>query len=657
MGIAADIVIIVVAALLGGLLAQKLKQPLVLGYILAGIVIGPYTGGPTISNVHNIEMLAEIGVALLLFALGLEFSFRELKTVRLIALAGTPIQLLLTIGYGFLVGRGLGWGNIPALWLGAVLSLSSTMVILKTLMSRGQMGTLSSRVMIGILIVQDLAVVPMVIILPQLSNPTAGLAALAVAGLKSAVFLAGMVFVGTKLLPRLLAVVAGWNSRELFLLCITAIGLGLGYLTYLVGLSFAFGAFVAGMVLSESDYGHQALSDIIPLRDLFGLLFFTSVGMLLDPAFLLAHWVSVVALVLVACGGKGLIMATMARGFGYRNVVPLALGLGLFQIGEFSFVMTQLGFRIGALDGQQHAYVLSAAVLSMLVTPLASALTGPLYALRKRFSGLETYETANLPQEGLSGHVVIAGGGRVGQHVARVLGQLDVPFVIVELDPRRMEECKAEVFPTIYGDAAQPVVLAAARIDTASQILLTPPAIAVTRTIVKTIRTLRPDLEIVARTEGVEQMKSLRALGVDTVILPELEAGLEIARQALLHLRIPVQVIQRYSDATRVELYESISKAHENEQELHQLRAARNLLEMTWVRLSDESPAVSRTLGELAIRTRTGASVVGVIRGGQFVPSPGADFRLEAGDLVAAVGTAAQRQAFETAAELPTALS
>jgi monovalent cation:H+ antiporter-2, CPA2 family len=657
MGIAADIVIIVVAALLGGLLAQKLKQPLVLGYILAGIVIGPYTGGPTVTNVHNIEMLAEIGVALLLFALGLEFSFRELKPVRLIALAGTPIQLLLTIGYGFLVGRWLGWGNIPALWLGAILSLSSTMVILKTLMSRGQMGTLSSRVMIGILIVQDLAVVPMVIILPQLSDPSAGLAALAVAGLKSAVFLAGMVFVGTKLLPHLLAVVAGWNSRELFLLCITAIGLGLGYVTYLVGLSFAFGAFVAGMVLSESDYGHQALSDIIPLRDLFGLLFFTSVGMLLDPAFLLAHWISVAVLLLVACVGKGVIMAAVARGFGYRNVVPLALGLGLFQIGEFSFVMTQLGFRIGALDDQQHAYVLSAAVLSMLVTPVASALTGPLYALRRRFPGMETYETANLPREGLSGHVVIAGGGRVGQHVARVLGQLDVPFVIVELDPRRIEECKAEGFPTIYGDAAQPVVLAAARIDTASQILLTPPAIAVTRTIVKFIRTLRPDLEIVARTEGVEQMKSLRALGVATVILPELEAGLEIARQALLHLRIPVQVIQRYSDATRIELYESISEAHEDEKELHQLRAARDLLEMTWVRLADESPAVSKTLGELAVRTRTGASVVGVIRAGKFVPGPGADYRFETGDLVAAVGTAAQREAFERTAGPPAALS
>ena len=283
--------------------------------------------------------------------------------------------------------------------------------------------------------------------------------------------------------------------------------------------------------------------------------------MLLDPAFLLAHWVSLLVLVLAACGGKGLIMAIVARLFGYRNVVPLALALGLFQIGEFSFVMAQLGFRIGALDEQQHAYILSAAVLSMLLTPLVSALTLPLYSLRKRFFSAETYETVNLLREGLSGHVVIAGGGRVGQHIARVLRQIHVPFVMLELNPRRIEECKAEGFPVIFGGAAQPVVLAAARVETASQVLVTTPAIAVSMDIVRHIRTLRPDLEIVARTEGVEQMKSLHALGVATVILPELEAGLEIARQALLHLKISVQVIQRYSDATRLELYQSISEA------------------------------------------------------------------------------------------------
>ena len=212
MGIAADIAIIIVAALIGGLIAQRLKQPLILGYILAGILVGPHTGGITVTEIHDIELLAEIGVALLLFALGLEFSFRDLQPVRNVALIGTPIQMLLTIAYGYAVGRWLGYGNIPSLWIGSIMSLSSTMVILKTMMARGLMGTLSSRVMIGMLIVQDLAVIPLMIILPQVSDPQAGLPLVAWAVLKAAVFLATMVVVGTRLIPRLLASIAAWNS-------------------------------------------------------------------------------------------------------------------------------------------------------------------------------------------------------------------------------------------------------------------------------------------------------------------------------------------------------------------------------------------------------------------------------------------------------------
>ncbi|MCE5212378.1 MAG: cation:proton antiporter, partial [Deltaproteobacteria bacterium] len=280
MGLAGDIVIIVMAALVGGLIAQALKQPLILGYILAGVAVGPYTGGVTVSDIHNVEKLAEIGVALLLFALGLEFSLRELKPVRAIALLGTPLQIILTTLYGFFIGQFFGWSWTSSVWFGALISLSSTMVIIKTLEKQGMMGTLSSRVMIGVLIVQDLAVVPMLIILPQLNNVQNGVSILLIAALKAAVFLLVVILIGTKIIPRLMRYIANWNSRELFLIATTAIGLGIGYGTYLFGLSFAFGAFVAGMLLSESDYGYQALSDIIPLRDVFSLLFFTSIGML-----------------------------------------------------------------------------------------------------------------------------------------------------------------------------------------------------------------------------------------------------------------------------------------------------------------------------------------------------------------------------------------
>jgi len=432
LGVAADIVIIVVAALFGALVAQRVKQPLILGYIVAGVVVGPYTGGVTVGDIHEIELLAEIGVALLLFALGLEFSISELKSVRNIALFGTPVQIVLTIGLGFFLGRYLGFSLVHALWFGALISLSSTMVTLKTLMSRGLVGTLSSRVMIGMLIIQDLAVIPMMIILPQLSNPEAGLPILAIAIVKSVVFLALMFYLGRKLLPWLMEHVAQWNSRELFILSITAIGLGIGYATYLFGLSFAFGAFVAGMVLSESDYGHQALSDIIPLRDIFGLLFFTSVGMLLDPVYLFENWVKILSLCIGIAVFKGSIFSMLAILFRYVNIVPIAVGLGLFQVGEFAFVLARLGLETKSIDQGMYSLVLAVSVLSMVLTPFASAMAAPLYKLKKRLFKHEPLQTENIPLSGFKDHVVIAGGGRVGQHIAQVLKQLGVPLITRE---------------------------------------------------------------------------------------------------------------------------------------------------------------------------------------------------------------------------------
>ena len=653
MGIAADIVIILVAALAGALVAQRLRQPLMLGYILAGVLVGPFTAGITINDVHQIEKLAEIGVALLLFGIGLEFSLKELSPVRSIALIGTPIQIVLTIAYGYYIGTLLGWESIPAMWLGGIISLSSTMVILKTLMNQGRMGTLSSRVMLGMLLVQDLAVVPLMILLPQLSNPKAGVSVLAFALVKGGVFLALMLMLGTRWLPRVLAIIARWNSRELFLLCVTAIGLGIGYATYMVGLSFPFGAFVAGIVLSESDYGHQALSDIIPLRDLFGLLFFTSVGMLLNPVFLLDHLGAILLLVLLVALGKGIMMGVIARAFGYCNVVPLAVGLTMFQIGEFSFLLTQIGFSSGVLHQANYSFIISATIISMVMTPLVSGLIAPLYKYWRKSSRNEALKSINMSETSLRGHIVIAGGGRVGQHVARVLRQLDVPFVIVEAGHRNFEKCKQAMLPTIYGDASNQVVLEAARIETAQQLLVTIPAAITAQAIVKHAHQLQPELNIVVRANGEEQMRALYDMGVYMVILPEFEAGLEIARQTMLHIEVPVHQIQEYTDTIRRELYGPIVESEDDLLEMEQLKNARQFLELSWERLEDDNPMVGHSLSRLNLRSRTGVSVVGIVRKGVFVPNPDADFVFSGGDYVAAIGNARQRKMFKELQHVP----
>ena len=650
MGISADIAIIVVAGLIGGLIAQRLKQPLLLGYILAGVMVGPYTIGPTVSDIRDIELLAEIGVALLLFALGLEFSLKELQPVRYIALIGTPIQIVLTMAVGFGIGQLLGWNWFTSIWFGGLIAPSSTMVVLKTLMNQGRMGTLSSRVMIGITIVQDLAVVPLMIILPELNKPGVGLSVLGVAAIKAAIFLILMVVVGTRLLPWLVAYVARWNSRELFLVAITAVGLGIGYTTYLFGLSFAFGAFVAGIVLSESDYGRQALSDIIPLRDLFGLLFFVSVGMLLDPAFIIQNWSTILLVVALVSLGKALILSTLSFLFRYGNIVPFAIGLTLFQAGEFSFVLARVGVATNSIDQDLYALILTVSVITMLLTPILSGLAPRLYAVRQRFRKKEPLQTINLPQTGLHDHIVIVGNGQVGQYVARLLQRLKFGFVLLELDYRRLEQAKSARQPIVFGDASQEVVLTAANVSHARLILVTTTAIETTRAIVAQVRRLNPQVHIVARAGSVEMMQTLQEHDIYEAVQPEFEASLEMTRQALLHLDVSPTEIQKFTDSIRQMLYAPLYDEHKRYQAVAQLQHATRLLAVNWVGLASQSPLIGQTIETAAIRAKTGASIVGVLHEGTLVTNPERSYRFATGDMVAVMGSPEQIAAFQTLA-------
>jgi len=379
MGIASDFVLIVVAGLVGGLLARLLRLPLLVGYVAAGVVVGPYTAGPTVVQIHDIELLAEIGVALLLFSLGLEISFRDLRPVRKFALIGGPIQIAVTASGGTLVGmKLLGLPLTDSVWLGAMISLSSTMVVLKSLSSAGKTATLASRAMIGLLVVQDLAVIPMLIILPQLANLSTALPQVLRAAGIAVVVLAGMVALGRWLLPWLLKQVLALGSRELFLVAVVAAGVGVGYAAQAAGLSFALGAFVAGIVLSESEFSHQALSDVTPLRDIFGLLFFVTVGMLFDPRFVWEHARQVTQVTALIIAGKSLCIGLLTRAFGYRNMAPWIVGLGLSQMGEFSFVLARSGFSAKLLSQTTYSLALTCTILTMALSPLLSAMALPL---------------------------------------------------------------------------------------------------------------------------------------------------------------------------------------------------------------------------------------------------------------------------------------
>jgi monovalent cation:H+ antiporter-2, CPA2 family len=419
-------------------------------------------------------------------------------------------------------------------------------------------------------------------------------------------------------------------------------------------LSFAFGAFVAGMVLSESDYSHQALSNIVPLRDIFGLLFFVSVGMLLNPAFFTENLLLVGGVSLAVILGKGVIFAGLSRLFGYRNVIPLAVGLTMFQIGEFSFVLAQVGLSSGSIGDELYALVLTTAVVTMVLTPALAALVTPLYSLRRRWFTRELIQTINIPAHGLNNHVIIAGGGRVGGYIALVLQQLQLSFVIIDLDYRRIEEAKEKGYPVIFGDASEPVVLQAASIGQACLILITTPDILTTQMLVDHVRQENPTVHIVARASGIEQMQMLHEQGVYEAVQPEFEASLEMMRQALLHLNFPSTTILHYTDRIRHQMYTPLyteSNTRQEYQALAQLNQAVRLLEIEWVTLPEVSPLIGQTIAGAHIRSLTGVSVVGLWRDGHFQPNPPIDVPFVTGDIIASMGNHEQISRFRAWAE------
>jgi CPA2 family monovalent cation:H+ antiporter-2 len=649
MGIAADIALILVAGFLGGLVAHRLGQPPLVGYIVAGIVVGPNTIGPSVLEIHDIELLAEIGVALLLFALGLEVAFRDLKPVWKVAVIGGTIQILLTIAFGYGIGRGLfGMAPQPAVWFGALVSLSSTMVVLRTLIAQGVLETLASRVMIGILIVQDLAVVPLLILLPTLGDVRGSLPVLGRAVIEAAVFLAAMIVVGTKLMPGLLRMIARWRSRELFLVGVVTIAVGIGYGTYLFGLSFAFGAFVAGMVLSESEFSHQALSDVIPLRDVFGLLFFASAGMLFDPVFLVQNLAQVAAAVALVMAGKAVILGSLTRLFGYGNMAPLIVALGMSQVGEFSFVLAREGLRLGHLTRDVYALALTTALVSMAMTPILQKTAGPAYRLWRRLVPQERpLGTFPVPEHDLDDHVVVVGYGRTGRAAVEVMARTGVPYVVIESDHARCGDCSRSG-PAIWGDASRQPILHAARLDRARLLLVTVPDIAGIRLIVREAREMRNDVRILARAQSPGNLAELRALGVDDVVQPEFEAGLEMVRQVLARYGFPPKDILRFSDAVHREVYEPFLERRSANMELRSLedlRRAARALDIEWIAVPEGSSIVGSTIASAEFRKITGASIVAVRDDGGLHPNPRPDHVLCEGELLGILGTSEERDA------------
>lgn len=559
LGLLSSMAIVLGVALVGGMAARLLRLPVILGYLLTGIVIGPHVLG-WVSEVDDVKTLAEIGVVLMMFTLGVEFSFSTLRQVGRIAVFGGTAQIVATVALGLVVGLGLGWEYKEAIVFGFLIALSSTIIVLKILMERGEMGSPHGRVMIGILLVQDLSVIPMMIVLSSMGETETSIwTALGWAVLKTAAFLGAMFVLGFWVLPTVMSRVVERRSRELFLLAIVCLTFGAAFGADYVGLSIALGAFLAGLFFSESQYAHQALADIRPLRDIFATLFFASIGMLADPSFIADNPGQIIAVVAAIVVGKFIIMSLVPLAFGYSAKTIVFVGSGLFQIGEFSFVLAALALSKNVISEHLYTLTLTAAVITMLLTPFAMGLASAFYyrmlqagRVPRLFASRSDPEVLGGDRK-LSGHVVICGYGRVSGNLGHVLDRRNFTYLVIDIDPRVIDAARAKGIPCIYGDASNPDILARAELTRAKVLVVTMPDPIAAKLVVQNARSINPRLDVVARVHRDEDSEVLRGLGVAELVRPELEAGLEIIRHTLHRFGLTSQETQYIVNSLRGE--------------------------------------------------------------------------------------------------------
>jgi CPA2 family monovalent cation:H+ antiporter-2 len=554
-----DFTILLGAALVGGMIAHRLRQPMILGYLVVGVAIGPHALG-LVGDLELIQATAAIGVALLMLTLGLEVSFHQLRQVGKVGLWGGIAQMSITFALGVLVGTALfKWSLSEAILFGLVISLSSTMVSLKILMDRGELDSMHGRIMIAILILQDISVVLIMIVMPLLGGGMQNLLlALATAAGKAVLFIGIAIVSGIWILPWLMGQVGGVRSRELFLLTVLVLCLGAALGTQIFGLSAVFGAFLIGLVLRETRFVHQALAEITPLRDIFAALFFVSLGMLLDPRFIADNWGLVITTIALIILIKFLVVSGIVRSFGYSGRTALLSGSGLFQIGEFSFILAAGGVSTGILSAQSYSLIIASAIITMLLTPLSMGLASRSFIkLAPRPKGEEPKTEEGpllpLPEAGEAvKSVVLAGFGKIGQNVAQGLQDAGIPYTVIEIDPEVIFNLRCGGTACVYGDASNTHVLSQVDLTQARVLVVSYPDPLAVMSTVKTALMLNPKLRVVARVHREKEAEELKKLNRVELISPEYEASLEFLSRTLAasgmkgaEIRQALAVIQR----------------------------------------------------------------------------------------------------------------
>ncbi len=643
------VIILSVSALIVFALS-RVKIPPLVGFLLAGVIIGPH-GLALLNDTHSVEIMAEIGVVLLLFTIGIEFSLSRLMRMKKAVIAGGGSQVLLTIGLSALISYAVTRSLNMSIFFGFLVALSSTAIVLKMLTEKGDIDSPHGRMMVGILIFQDLCVVPLMLLIPSLTGATIDIIDIALKMGKAAFIIVAVLLSARWLVPWLLHHIVHTRSRELFIATIILLCLGIAYLTSKFGLSLALGAFLAGMVISESEYAHQATADILPFKESFMGLFFVSAGMLMNIGFAADNYLKVVSAVLLIFGLKLLTgtVSSLISGSPFR--IALHAGLGLAQIGEFSFVLAIAGREAGLITEDFYQIFLSSSVVTMMLTPFilnaAPSLSGWVASrhLMKRLAKMKKgSERAGHPARRHE-HVIIIGFGLNGMNLARVLAEAEIPYVVLETNPDTVQKMKKKGEPIYYGDGTSLEILHNLSLNKARLLVIAISDPASTRRIVSIARHEKPDIFIIVRTRYLVEVEDLIALGANEVIPEEFETSIEIFTRVLNQYNFPGNIIVEMADKIRRNSYTAFRNLDLPKQHLFEKCEWLPEIAMDGYKISEGSFMTGKSISDLQVRKKTGVTVIAVRRAAEVITNPAPDFRFKPDDIVLFTG---EREAMKT---------
>lgn len=644
LGFLRDFVIIFSAAIAINFLFYRLRIAPIVGYLIAGVLLGPSMLG-VIYDVGLIEVLAEVGVILLLFLIGIEFSIEELVRINRSVFIGGFIQVFLVTVVVLLISLSFGISIEKGIFMGLLVAMSSTAIVFKVLSDRGEMDSPQGRISAGILIFQDLSVVVLVLILPMLAGRSGFSAFNVLSSLFWAFAIMGIVIVVARfVVPLILNNVVQTHSRELFLISIVLICIGTAWLTSLVGLSLALGAFLAGLVISESHYGHQAFSEILPLKDIFVILFFVSIGMLLDINSVIRNPFYVLLGVLAILVIKFIVGMLVPVVLGYPLRIGILVGVTLSQIGEFSFVLSKEGINLGLLSGDDYQVFLASAIITMVFTPFMIQGSGRFSEYFERLPISSTlkfgrFQENVLKKPKLNKHVIVVGFGLNGRNVSRVLSASGIPFVVLEMNPETVRIEKKRGVPIIYGDASKEAVLEHVNLMGALSIVIAISDASATRRIVEMARRLNPSVYIIARTRYTKEVNPLYSLGANDVIPEEFETSIEIISRVLHRYFIPVNEIDKHISEIRRDGYGIFRNVEQKYTVFPELKQHLPDIDIETFRIEEDSRLAGKTLAEISLRKNYGVTVLAIKRGKETITNPTGDIRLLPQDIVILIGT------------------